>query len=142
MMIGVGEALHSHGDMVVFMVASTEVITTHGDGTVSDMDMAGTTGAGEATVGAVTITPTSIPLIDTTPTIPVAGSATITIIEITLIALAGEVSTTLIPTLGALPLTEDQILGLLTEQALADIEALLRAVISIGAELHRAVMLG
>ena len=122
MMIGVGEALHSHGDMVVFMVASTEVITTHGDGTVSDMDMAGTTGvgeamagttgagevmagttgAGEATVGAVTIILTSIPLIDTTPTIPVAGSATITIIEITLIALAGEVSTTLIPTLGAL----------------------------------------
>ena len=80
------------------MVASTEDITTHGDGTVSDMDMAGTTGAGEATVGAVTTILTSIPLIDTTPTIPVAGSATITIIEITLIALAGEVSTTLIPT--------------------------------------------
>ena len=60
--------------------------------------MAGTTGAGEATVGAVTTILTSIPLIDTTPTIPVAGSATITIIEITLIALAGEVSTTLIPT--------------------------------------------
>ena len=113
MMIGPGQALHSHGDMVVFMVASTEDITTHGDGTVSDMDMAGTTGvgeamagttgAGEATVGAATTILTSIPLIDTTPTIPVAGSATITIIEITLIALVGEVFTTLIPTLGALP---------------------------------------
>lgn len=119
MMIGVGEALHSHGDMVVFMVASTEDITTHGDGTVSDMDMAGTTGvgeamagttgagevmagttgAGEATVGAVTTILTSILLTDTTHiTIPAVGSATITIIEITLIALAGEVSTTLIPT--------------------------------------------
>ena len=126
MMIGAGEALLSHGGMVAFMEVSMAVITditTLGDGTVSDTDMvgttgageamagttgvgeamAGTTGAGEATDGAVTTILTSIPHIDTTHiTIPEAGSATITIIEITLTALAGEESTIPIPTLEAL----------------------------------------
>lgn len=115
MMTGVGADLHLHGDMVVFMVASTEVITdtTLGDGTVSDMEMAGTTGvgeamaitigAGEATDGAVITVLTSILLIETTLiTIPAVGSAIITTIEITLIALVGGAFTTLIPTLGAL----------------------------------------
>ena len=112
MTIGVGEVLHSHGDMVAFMEASMAVITditTLGDGTVSDTDMAGTTGvgeamagttgAGEATDGAVTTILTSIPHIDTTHiTIPEAGSVTITTIEITLTALAGEEFTIPIPT--------------------------------------------
>jgi len=116
MMIGVGAALHLHGGMVVFMAVSTEVITditTLGDGTVSDMATDGTTGAGEATVGttgageatdgAVITALTSTLLIDTTHiTIRGIGSATITTIEITLTALAGEVFTTPIPTLGAL----------------------------------------
>ena len=106
MMIGAGEALLSHGGMVVFMEVSMAVITditTLGDGTVSDTDMVGTTGVGVATDGAVTTFLTSIPHIDTTHiTIPEAGSATITTIEITLTALAGEESTIPIPTLEAL----------------------------------------
>jgi hypothetical protein len=100
-----------------------EVLSTLGDGTVSVSEIDGTigagevtdgttgageatdgtTGAGEATDGEVITVPTSILLIETTLiTIPAAGLATITTIEITLIALAGEVFTTLIPTLGAL----------------------------------------
>ena len=116
MTIGVGAALHLHGDTVVFTAASTEAITditTLGDGTVTDMDMVGTTGAGvatdgttgagEATDGAVITALTSILLTDTTHiTIPAVGSATITTIEITPTALAGEVFTTPIPILGAL----------------------------------------
>ena len=97
------------GDMMVFMEASTVAITdttTHGDGTVMDMDgitgageaTDGTTGAGEATDGAVITALTSILLIETTHiTIHAVGSATITTIEVMPIAPAGEVYTTLIP---------------------------------------------
>tara|TARA_R110001606_G_scaffold181134_2_gene327859 strand:+ start:183 stop:527 length:345 start_codon:yes stop_codon:yes gene_type:complete len=113
MMTGVGADLHLRGDLVVFTEASMEVLSTLGDGTVSVSEIDGTigagevtdgtTGAGEATDGEVITVPTSILLIETTLiTIPAAGLATITTIEITLIALAGEVFTTLIPTLGAL----------------------------------------
>ena len=109
------------GALTDFTVASTEAITDItilGDGTVSDTDMVGTTGAGEAldgtigameatdgttgageaTDGAVITALTSILLIETTHiTIHAVGSATITTIEVMPIAPAGEVYTTLIP---------------------------------------------
>ena len=79
MIIGVGAVLHLSGGTVVFMAATTEVITgitTPGDGIATVMDMAGTTGAGEATDGAVITALITILLIDITHiTIPTVQAA-------------------------------------------------------------------
>jgi len=102
MIIGVGAVLHLSGGTVVFMAATTEVITgitTPGDGIATVMDMAGTTGAGEATDGAVITALITILLIDITHiTIPVVGLEITTITEIMPIAPAGEGFTIPIPT--------------------------------------------
>jgi hypothetical protein len=119
--IGDGAVLHLHGGLVAF----TEVMdgTTHGDGTDSDtvmagttgageatvgttgvgVAMAGTTGAGEATVGAVITTHTFILLTDIIHiTIPVIDLETTITIEVTLTTLAEGVYTATIPPLEAL----------------------------------------
>ena len=114
MIIGVGAVIPSHGDMAAFMVASTEDFTIPGDGTITDMAMDGTTGAGEvmdgtagagqATDGADITTPTTMLLTDTIPTtIHETGLATISTIGVTHTIPAEGVSTTPIPGLGALP---------------------------------------
>lgn len=97
------------GGTVVFTVASTVAITdttTHGDGTVMDMD--GITGAGADTVihmvgeGFIVLITTLLIIITLTVTILIiihetTGMAIITTIEVMPIAPAGEVYITLIP---------------------------------------------
>jgi hypothetical protein len=119
MIIGVGEALPLHGDTVAFTGVSMVDFTIPGGGTVLDMVMDGTTGAGEATVGttgAGVVTDGTTGAGEATDgtigageatitltTIPATGLATMYTIGVTHTMPAEGAYITPIPGLGALP---------------------------------------